>query len=135
MRSDFRLTNRYVPLPHASILGHGKWRAKRGDWLVWSMDGTGSTLRCGRSIGRIEVFGTEGKEKGIYIMAATVDLSGSCIGVAWVRPEDVRVCYMQNRHRPSEMLQLLQLDFTDLGEIEKFMKHKTTDFNLGKDPR
>jgi hypothetical protein len=126
MRTDFKLDNKAVHLPNASTLGFGKYRAKRGDFIGFTMPG--GTFYWGRVIGRVNTFGLSPVHG--HIMAACLSSHGA-IMVRWVEPKDVTLCYEQV---PPEILLLLSADFRKLPSIEHLMSQHVTDFSLGRDP-
>ena len=82
-RADCTRDNNLVYLPNASTLGFGLYKAKRGNWVQWEMDGY---HHVGRVIGRVVC---EGK---VYIEVAKAALDFSSAYVRWIDPAMVREC-------------------------------------------
>jgi hypothetical protein len=88
---DATIDHRQVRLPNASHLGYDKWKAQRGDVIVYR---EGEGTRTGRVLGRVAYAPPEGEIGAItdhlYVLALSDDLSHAYI--RWVDPADVVQC-------------------------------------------
>ncbi len=94
-----RLDRKQVMLPNASTLGYGLYKAKPGNWIMWSDDGH---TRIGRVIGRIaEADRVAGKPYDycvgwLVVMRLYDDMDHA--GINWVEPKKVTRCLEQPPH-------------------------------------
>ena len=77
-------------LPRAMTLGHGRWKARPGDWIVYfRSDGSRAFARV---IGQIESCDTDGPDCTGWLQVVAVSDNGSFGYERWINPADVIEC-------------------------------------------
>jgi hypothetical protein len=110
-RTDCIRDNRAIPLPNASTLGFGLWKAKRGCWIVYEQSGF---KHCGRSVGRVTC---EGKT---YVEVAVISLEHGGAHIRWIDPAEVRTC---RRAPPKRTFDFICGDWSDMQSLSDQMAH------------
>jgi hypothetical protein len=98
MRTDVRISNEGVYLPNSSIMGYSKSRAKKGDLIIYTINGR---YNFGRVIGRIDhmpEFGPEDPNVTGMLCVLQLSENGLFAYERWVVPGDVIECYAMSEH-------------------------------------
>ena len=116
-RTDCTRDNRAVRLPNASTLGFGRWKAKRGNWVMYEID---NAHFVGRVISRVVC---EGKE---YVEVAQATLSFSSAHVRWIDPAAIREC---RAAPPSKVFAFFAGDWSDPETIHAALAYGVSDLH------
>lgn len=114
-RQDCTRDNVAIFLPSASTLGFGRFKAKRGNWVMYEID---NHHFVGRVIGRVVCEGIA------YVEVAQASQDFSHAYVRWIKPSDVREC---RENPPRSVFEFFAGEWTDIEKIHDALAYGVSD--------